>query len=87
MNSREEHMAADEMLLGETLEGVHAFMDNPVTYLGAGHRSVYHTKKTIEYVEFMHNEKADLAGRIALLHILLDNRVLDRDWIEQAIDE
>jgi hypothetical protein len=81
---RAEHTAVDEMLLGYTDESVHAFIDNAAAWLGFGHRSVRHTLATVEYVEEL---KGTRAGRIALLHLLIDNRVLDRQYLEERIAE
>jgi hypothetical protein len=80
--NRDEHMATDELLLGYTDEGVHAFMDQAAAWLGFGHRSVRHTIDTIEYLEQV---KGEQAGRIALLHILIDNRVMDHEYLEEEI--
>lgn len=80
--NRDEHMAVDEQLLGYTDEGVHGFIDQSAAWLGFGHRSVRHTTKTIEFIKFI---KGRDAARIAALHILIDNHVLDRDWLEQEI--
>ncbi len=75
-------MAVDEQLLGYTDEGVHAFIDQSAAWLGFGHRSVRHTTETIEYIESMKGEEA---ARIAVLHILIDNQVLDREWLESEV--
>ncbi len=75
-------MAVDEHLLGYTDEGVHAFIDQSAAWLGFGHRSVRHTTETIEYIESMKGEEA---ARIAVLHILIDNQVLDREWLESEV--
>ncbi|MFC7059883.1 hypothetical protein [Halovenus salina] len=80
--NRDEHMAVDEQLLGYTDEGVHAFIDQSAAWLGFGHRSVRHTTETIEYIESMKGEEA---ARIAVLHILIDNQVLDREWLESEV--
>jgi hypothetical protein len=80
--NRGEHMLVDEMLLGYTDENVHAFIDQAAAWLGFGHRSMRHTVDTVEYVEQM---KGREAGRIALLHILVDNRVMDHDYLNRAI--
>jgi len=80
--NRDEHMAVDELLLGYTDEGVHAFIDQSAAWLGFGHRSVRHTTETIKYIESM---KGEDAARIALLHILIDNQVLDRKWLESEV--
>ena len=75
-------MAADELLLGYTDEGVHAFIDQSAAWLGFGHRSVRHTTETIEYLESVKRAKA---AKIALLHILIDNQVVDREWLESEL--
>jgi len=82
--NRSEHMAVDELLLGYTDEGIHAFIDQSAAWLGFGHRSVRHTTETIEYLETL---KGSEAGKIALLHILIDNQVLDREWLETYLAE
>jgi hypothetical protein len=80
--NRDEHMAVDRYLLGYTDEGIHAFIDQSAAWLGFGHRSVRHTTETIEYIESM---RGDDAARLAALHILIDNQVLDREWLEQEV--
>jgi hypothetical protein len=82
--NRDEHMATDELLLGYTDEGVHAFIDQAAAWLGFGHRSMRHTIDTIEYLEQVKGERA---GRIALLHILIDNRVMDQQYLQEQIAE
>jgi hypothetical protein len=77
-------MAADELLLGYTDEGVHAFIDQSAAWLGFGHRSVRHTTETIEYLESL---KGEPAARIALLHILIDNQIIDREWLESRVSD
>jgi len=81
--NRSEHMAADELLLGYTDEGVHAFIDQSAAWLGFGHRSVRHTTETIEYLESV---KGTRAAKIALLHILIDNQIVDREWLESELE-
>ncbi len=76
-------MAADELLLGYTDEGVHAFIDQSAAWLGFGHRSVRHTTETIQYLESIKGHKA---GRIALLHVLIDNQIVDNEWLEDQLD-
>jgi hypothetical protein len=80
--NRDEYMAVDELLLGYTDEDVHAFIDQAAAWLGFGHRSLRHTLDTIEYIEQL---KGRRAGRIALLHIMVDNRVIDHDYLQAAI--
>lgn len=82
--NRQQHMMVDEALLGYTDEGVHGFMDQSAAWLGFGHRSVRHTTKTIEYLESLKGERA---GKIALLHILIDNKIVDREWLEAEVCE
>lgn len=80
--NRDEHMATDELLLGYTDEGVHAFIDQAAAWLGFGHRSMRHTIGTIEYLEQV---KGKRAGRIALLHVLIDNQVMDQEYLKEQI--
>ena len=76
-------MAVDELLLGYTDQGVHAFIDQSAAWLGFGHRSVRHTTETIEYLETI---KGEQAARIALLHILIDNQIIGRKWLDAQVD-
>ena len=76
-------MAVDELLLGYTDESVHAFIDNAAAWLGYGHRSVHHTITTVEYIEEI---KGKRAGRIALLHLLVDGQVLDRQYLQGRLE-
>lgn len=80
--NRKDHMKADLLLLGYTNEAVHALMDAAVKWLGAGHRSVHHNVDTIRYFKAMFGKKA---GTVALLHLLIDNNILDRKYIEKLI--
>lgn len=82
MRTRKEHMKADLLLLGYTHEPVHAFMDFAVHWLGAGHRSVYHNIDTIRYLKSIFGKRA---GTVALLHLLIDNNIVDRKYIEKLI--
>ena len=77
-------MAVDEALLGYTDKDIHRFIDQSAAWLGFGHRSVRHTTETIKYLESI---KGDRAGRIALLHILIDNKIVDREWLEAEVKE
>jgi hypothetical protein len=72
----------DELLRGYTDEDVHVFIDQAAAWLGFGHRSLRHTLDTIEYIEQL---KGQRAGRIALLHIMVDNQVIDHDYLQAAI--
>lgn len=81
--NRQQHMKADEMLLGYTNEDVHKIIDIAVKYLGAGHRIAYHTCQTLDWIEMFFGKGG---RRIALLHILIDARIVDRDFIESYID-
>lgn len=80
--NRKEHMKADLLLLGYTNETVHAFMDFSVKWLGAGHRLVYHNINAIRYLRALFGKRA---GRIALLHLLIDGNIIDRKFIEKLI--
>lgn len=77
-----QHMKADEILLGYTNEDIHKLMDVAVPYLGAGHRIVHHACGTLDFIEMLFGEGG---RRIALLHILIDARIVDRDFIESYI--
>jgi len=80
--NRKEHMKADLFLLGYTNEAVHAIMDYAVRWLGAGHRSVYHSYNEIKYIKVAFGKKA---GLIALMHVLIDNNILDKNFIKKEM--
>lgn len=51
--------------------------------LGPGHRSLAHSYNTIR---FLADEFGEYAKLIALLHILIDNKIVDREYIESLVD-
>lgn len=51
--------------------------------LGPGHRSIAHGYHTIEFLEY---EFGEYAKYIALLHALIDNNILDRDYVESLVE-
>lgn len=80
--NRQDHLKADRMLLGYTDERLHEWLDLTVKYLGSNHRHLRHGIKAIEMAGELFGRSAK---RLAILHILIDTRILDRDWIEKAI--
>lgn len=79
---RRNHVKLDKALLGYTNESLHEWLDLTVKYLGSSHRQVKHGHKAIKWAGELFGEKG---GKIAALHILVDTRVLDRDWLEDYI--
>ena len=80
--NRREHIAVDSLLLGYTIPAVHKYMDYAVKWLGAGHRSVRHNLNAVEAAELLFNGGA---GQIALLHLLIDNRIVDVEFLRRLI--
>ena len=81
---RRNHVKLDEKLLGYTHEPLHEWLDLTVKYLGSSHRQVKHGYKAIKWARELFGEEG---GKIATLHILVDTRVLDRDWLEDYITD
>lgn len=78
--NRKEHIKADMFLLGYTNEGVHAFMDLFVKYLGAGHRVVRHSYDFVLDVEKWFGGHGK---RIAFLHLLIDAHIINQKTIRK----
>jgi len=55
--------------------------------LGAGHRSVGHSEKTLEYLKLFESIFGKEAKRVGILHLLIDNRVYDRELIEKLVSK
>jgi excisionase family DNA binding protein len=69
-------------LLGYTVPGIHAFMDAPVRTLGPQHRQVNHTIAMVTSIASLQGPKA---GKVALLHLLLDLDIIDSKFIENEV--
>lgn len=88
--NRREHIKADEWLLGYSLEWVHQFMDSKsaLGLLGGAHRIIRHDVNVLDLIEEIARFREDDPRRgrmVALLHLLIDARILDRDWIENNL--
>lgn len=86
----EDHIKADKKFLGYSTEWVHRLLDSKgaIRLLGSGHRVVRHGVNALEVVEDIAKIRGDnpkKARKVALFHILIDARILDRDWIEKNI--
>jgi len=84
--NREQHLKTDLILLGYTDYRIHYMMDKfaDASYeLGPGHRSLAHNQNTIM---FLKNEFGEYAKYLALLHILVDNKIVDRDYLEELCE-
>ena len=77
--NRKDHIRADESLLGYSIPLIHVILDAPVGWLDAGHRSIHHNIQTIKWIEEMFGKEGKY---IALLHIMIDNRILDWELIK-----
>lgn len=82
MKSKKEHIEADLYLLGYTNPFVHIFIDAAAKWMGAGHRSIKHSSKVIEAVELIAGKEG---RKIALLHLLIDNRIVNTEQIQAMI--
>jgi len=90
MRTKEEHIKADQLLLGYSVEWVHPYMDMAVKQLGAGHRIVKHGLNVLDWIEkgaeiLGDEERAKKARKVGLLHILLDSYIIDKNWVEERI--
>jgi len=84
--NREQHIKTDLILLGYTDWRVHYMMDkfaDSAYKLGPGHRSLAHSQNTIMWLE---REFGEYARYIATLHILIDNKIVDREYLESLCD-
>jgi len=64
------HRNVSQLLLGESGDDIHKFMDAPIKRLGRNHRNERHDLQT---VSFLFATKGKKAAQHALGHILLDN--------------
>lgn len=85
-----EHIKADKKFLDYSVEWVHPLIDSKsaLSLLGAGHRVVMHGINALEVIEDMAKIKGDdpeKARKVALFHILIDARIIDRDWIGKNV--
>ena len=89
MKTRKEHVKADLFLLGYSVPWVHEFIDSPVSWMGAGHRSNRHNIAAIEYVgeisAIAGEENRQKAKTVALLHLLIDCHVVPGKLINEFI--
>lgn len=82
MRTRKEHVKADLLLLGYTISDVHEYMDYAVKWMGAGHRSVGHSYDAIRAAGMLFGKRGKT---IALLHLLIDNHIVDGKLIKKYI--
>jgi hypothetical protein len=80
--NRAEHIAVDNLLLGYSIQDVHEYMDLAVKWLGAGHRSIRHNINTVDAAKILFGNEA---GYIALLHLLIDNKIVDVEFLKKLI--
>lgn len=74
----EDHCKIDELLLGKTLPVVHSIMDESAKYLGSQHRFLKHDFQHVQAMEHFFGKDG---GRIALLHILIDEHIIDDEFL------
>lgn len=85
-----DHIKVDNKFLGHSVEWIHPFMDSKfaLDLHAAFHRTIRHEAKILDVVEDIAKIRGDdpkESRRGALFHLLIDARVLDRDWIEENI--
>ena len=80
---REGHVAIEELLLGYSMPGVDRFVDDieALRRHGPSHRIFRHSTNDIAMVKFIAGKEA---GRVALLHVLVDLDLVDRRILEFA---
>ncbi len=69
MPTRKMHRNVSQLLLGESGDDIHKFMDAPVKRLGRNHRNERHDLQTVSFLFATEGKKA---AQHALGHILLD---------------
>ena len=84
MRSNKLHTKADIILLGYTNPAVHSFLDASVKTLGPSHRRDNHDYRAVQLFEAYYGKKE---SNIALLHILLDDHILDDKLVMKIIKE
>lgn len=77
-----EHLKADELLLGYSIPLIHKLIDDieALKEYGAKHRIMKHNEKTLLYINEVYGKKA---FNTALLHILIDNHIINQDVIRR----
>ena len=70
MPTRKDHRNLSKIILGESGNDIHKFMDAPVKRLGRNHRNERHDLNT---VASFYATKGAKAAQHALLHIISDN--------------
>jgi len=72
MSNLKMHRTLSKIILGESGNEVHKFMDAPAKQLGRNHRDVRHDLRTVAILSVVKGRKA---GRHALGHIILDKSI------------
>ena len=75
-------MDADRFVLGYTNPSIHIIMDEAVKWMGAGHRSINHSSKTIAFIKNLFSRKEQ---NIAILHLLIDNHIINKKYLQSCI--
>ncbi len=82
MTSKKEHIEADLFCLGYTNPLIHLFIDAAVKWMGGGHRIVHHNIKILDAIELFAGKEG---RKIALLHLLIDNKIVNAEIVKRAI--
>lgn len=77
-------MDADKLLLGYTHPEIHLFMDSFVKQWGPQHRQINHVWPVIEAMGLIWGKEGE---NVAMLHIMLDLKIIDSDYIMELIKE
>ena len=81
--NRRNHIKADLFLLGYTDSMIHSLIDYPSRYMGASHRQLYHNTDMLRFVRAYLGRKA---FNVALLHLLIDNDVIERKELKKIFN-
>ena len=74
----------DLAYLGYTNDSIHAFIDSATKWLGGGHRIVHHSAAILDFAENIWEKDG---RKIALLHILIDAKVVDGEIAKSKAKE
>ncbi|MEW6685741.1 MAG: hypothetical protein AB1393_05990 [Candidatus Edwardsbacteria bacterium] len=78
------HSRIDSLLLGYTIPEVHQLMDIASKWLGPGHRAIGHSQQMLDFIESVFGSRG---RKIALLHLLVDLKVIDCAFLLRILEE
>jgi hypothetical protein len=75
------HEVVDRIVFGQSYPHIHRMLDQAVKHMGAGHRMINHSYNTI--LDFMELLYGIQGRRVALLHLLIDARIINNKQISK----